>query len=461
MTDPAPPPIDCDDVGEGETLTLLDEGPGMGAAPVELVVLGGGPGRTRVLPFADGAEIVIGRSDTAAVRVEDPAASRRHAVLRREGARIVLRDMGSRNGTMLRGHTIRDQEALVAPGDWLRVGGVDMFVAVRLPGRDLDQPGSGGRVENGAIVVADPAMQRCFVLSRRLARADTTVLLLGETGVGKEVLADQIHRHSSRSERPLVRLNCASLPESLLESELFGHERGAFTGATQRRIGYVEAANGGTLFLDEIGEIPQRVQAKLLRVLEAQAFARIGSTTEIAVDVRFVCATHRDLKAEVQASRFRQDFYFRVAAFTIRVPPLRERRAEIPLLAALFARRFAERTGATPPPIDAEAMGVMMTYAWPGNVRELRNAIEHALVLSDGGPIGVACLPEDVLGAAERPSEPDPDSSLPAHVADLERQRIEVALHEEGGNQTRTAQRLGITRSALLHRLRKYGIVPA
>jgi DNA-binding NtrC family response regulator len=306
------------------------------------------------------------------------------------------------------------------------------------------------------VVVADEAMVRVFELVRKVAAAPTTVLILGETGVGKEVVAEQIHRQSPRAKAPFVRLNCGSLPETLLESELFGHEKGAFTGAEQRKIGYLEAADGGTLFLDEIGELAPTMQAKLLRVIENRRVMRVGGREEIAVDVRIVAATNRDLAAEVKTGRFREDLYFRISAFVIEVPPLRERPIEVGLLAELFTRQFAQRLGVAPPPLRPEAATALMRHRWPGNVRELRNAIERALVLADGGDIGLEDLPETLRRADHTPV----GGAIRDQLADLEQRRIEEALAAEGGNQTRAAKRLGLSRRALIYKLEKYGLKP-
>jgi DNA-binding NtrC family response regulator len=297
-------------------------------------------------------------------------------------------------------------------------------------------------------------MVRVFELVRKVAAAPTTVLILGETGVGKEVVAEQIHRQSARAKGPFVRLNCGSLPETLLESELFGHEKGAFTGAEQRKIGYLEAADGGTLFLDEIGELASTMQAKLLRVIENRRVMRVGGREEIAVDVRIVAATNRDLAAEVKAGRFREDLYFRIAPFVIEVPPLRERPAEVGLLAELFARQFAPRLGVTTPVIHADAAAALRRHRWPGNVRELRNAIERAIVLADGGDIELEDLPPEV----RRADAPPATGAIRDQLADLEQRRIEEALAAEGGNQTRAAKRLGLSRRALIYKLEKYGL---
>lgn len=310
------------------------------------------------------------------------------------------------------------------------------------------------------VCVADPSMVKVFRVAQRVAQTDTTVLITGETGAGKEVLAAQIHRISGRATKPYVRLNCASLPENLLSSELFGHERGAFTGADRRKIGYFEAANGGTLLLDEIGELSPSMQVKLLRVLESRTVLRLGGTTEIPIDVRVLCATHRDLPTEVKAGRFREDLYYRVSAFTLQVPPLRERPAEVGMLCELFLRQQAERAGRPTPTLSPEATTILRSHQWPGNVRELRNAIEHAFVLCDGDVVLPAHLPPAL-------QEPDPASVLPSdrpsstnvkdRLAAIEHASIAQALEEENGNQTRAAKRLGMSRRALIYKMEKYG----
>jgi len=289
------------------------------------------------------------------------------------------------------------------------------------------------------------------------------VLITGETGVGKERIAESIQQASPRATAPFVRLHVGALPETLVESELFGHERGAFTGADKRRRGYFEAASGGTLLLDEIGELPLTVQAKLLRVLESGRVVRIGSTEEISVDVRVIAATNRDLAAEARAGRFREDLFFRLAAFRIDVPPLRQRTAEIPLLAALFARRAARAAGRPSPAITPGALATLERYHWPGNVRELKHVVEAALVLATPGDIGVEHLPPEIRGT--RPAAP-PDrrspapatTDLPESVARVERQAIVDALNACGGNQTRAAEQLGISRRTLIYKMKRLGV---
>ncbi len=318
---------------------------------------------------------------------------------------------------------------------------------------------AGGESE---VIVGDPQMERVFALVRKVADHSITVLIHGETGVGKEVVAEALHRASQRKGKPYVRLNCASIPETLLESELFGHEKGAFTGADRRKIGYFEAANGGTIFLDEIGEIRESVQSKLLRVLEEHKISRVGGTREIDVNVRVVCATNRDLEAEVGRGAFREDLFFRVSAFTIVVPPLRDRPAEIPLLAQHFLRRAARDTGFAEPSISDACAAALRAYAWPGNVRELRNAMERAIVLHSGGAVEIEDLPDRVRDAASSSgaSEGSSDQSgdMRDQIADLERATIVAALESCGGNQTQTAKKLGISRRALIYKMEKYGL---
>ena len=268
-------------------------------------------------------------------------------------------------------------------------------------------------------------------------------------------MAEQIHRQSPRAQKPFVRLNCGSLPETLLESELFGHEKGSFTGADQRKMGYLEAADGGTLFLDEIGELATPMQTKLLRVLENQRFMRVGGREEIAVDVRIIAATNRDLEAEVKAGRFREDLFFRLTAFVVTVPPLRELPIEVGLLAELFTRQFAQRNGVAPPPLRPDAAAALARDRWPGTVRELRTAIERAIVLADGREIGLPDLPEPIRRPA---AAAPPVGAIREQIADLEQRRIEEALAAEGGNQTRAAKRLGLSRRTLIYKLEKYGL---
>jgi two-component system, NtrC family, response regulator AtoC len=320
-----------------------------------------------------------------------------------------------------------------------------------------------------SLVVLDPVMQELTAQARSIARGTLPVLLMGETGVGKEIFAEVIHRASPRSREPFVRLNCGALSESLLEAELFGYERGAFTGATTSKVGLLETAQHGTVFLDEIGELPMPLQVKLLRVLEERALLRVGGTQLRAIDVRFVSATNRDLAERVRAGRFREDLYYRVGGACLVIPPLRERPAEIEPLARAMIASMAPRLGlAGPVEIDAEALAWMHAHRWPGNVRELRNVIERALLLSGAGPIGIKHLPTAHAGLGDAPAtsrEPVPApiatsapaaAALRSAVADTEREQILRALEACGGNQTRAAKMLGIARGTLLARMRAF-----
>jgi DNA-binding NtrC family response regulator/pSer/pThr/pTyr-binding forkhead associated (FHA) protein len=312
---------------------------------------------------------------------------------------------------------------------------------------------------DGSAIVLDAAMRRVYSLVERIADTPMTVLILGETGVGKELVAEAIHKRSSRRDKSLIKLNCAALPETLLESELFGYERGAFTGAERRKVGFFEAADGGTLFLDEIGEMPLALQAKLLRVLERKVITRVGGTAEVATDARLIAATHRDLEAEVRAGRFRQDLMFRIGGFTLVVPPLRDRPSEIVPLAEHFARTAAAEQGRTPPLFTDSARDALVGYSWPGNVRELRNAVERALVLC-ADKIEASDLPEKLRDAAQRVHPVTPAADMRGHLAEVERAAIVAALEAEDQNQTRAARRLGLSRRALIYKMEKYGLKP-
>jgi len=290
----------------------------------------------------------------------------------------------------------------------------------------------------------------------RVARSTVSVLLLGESGTGKELVARAIHAASARSARPFVAVSAAALSPTLLESELFGHERGAFTGADRARVGRFEAASGGTLFLDEIGDLPAEVQVKLLRVLQERTIERLGSNRPVPVDVRFLSATHRDLAAEVAAGRFREDLYYRLAVVTVELPPLRRRRSDIPLLVEHFVAKHAAATGGTARALSREAMDELMRYDFPGNVRELENVVQRCMVMARGSLVTADDLPPALRAASRREGGlEDPDATLPARIAALERRAIDEALAAEQGNQTRAALRLGISERALRYKLAK------
>jgi DNA-binding NtrC family response regulator/pSer/pThr/pTyr-binding forkhead associated (FHA) protein len=306
------------------------------------------------------------------------------------------------------------------------------------------------------LVAEDAATRELFDLARRAARSEVTVLLTGETGSGKEVVAAEIHRASARADGPYVRINCASIPETLIESELFGHERGSFTGADKRRIGFIERAHGGTLLFDEIGELPASLQAKLLRVLEERKVLRIGAVEEVAVDVRFVAATNRDLEREVERGTFRHDLFFRLSAMTLRVPPLRDRPQDLPRLAEHFAQRASQAANRPQARFTDGFVQALLRYPWPGNVRELRNVIERAVILANGTELTVNELPERLAVLA--PVSPRPPSPMRDRLDDVERRALADALRESNGNRTHAAKRLGISRRALLYKLKKYNL---
>jgi two-component system response regulator HydG len=302
------------------------------------------------------------------------------------------------------------------------------------------------------VVAESDAMKAVLLRVRDFADADAPIVIFGESGTGKEIVARALHANGPRRDRPFVAVNVAAVPGELLESELFGHVRGAFTGAATAKEGLLEAANGGTLFLDEIGEMPLPLQAKLLRAVQEGEVRRVGDTRTFAVDVRFVCATHRDLKALIASGRFREDLYYRLKVLSVRVPPLRERRADIlPLARALIAAERRPAAGLSP-----AAEQALLAYGWPGNVRELGNAVKHGCALARGGTIGPDQLPDEVTGAATA----SPDEPLQT-LADVERGHVLRVLERVGGSPLEAARVLGVGRTTLWRKLKGWGIEPA
>jgi transcriptional regulator with PAS, ATPase and Fis domain len=313
----------------------------------------------------------------------------------------------------------------------------------------------------GELVGQSTPMQEVYGLVQKVARTAVSVLVTGESGTGKELVGRAIHRQSPRREGPFVAINCGALPETLLEAELFGHKRGAFTGASADREGLFEAADGGTLFLDEIGEVSSATQVRLLRVLQEGEVTRLGENQPRPVDARIIAATNRNLKAEVQEGRFREDLYFRLNVIPIRLPPLRQRREDILPLAEHFLRRHCQRHGRPLPALNPEARRLLLDYEWPGNVRELEHEMERVLTLGEPGePVGPALLSEEVRGMGEpiRDELPGSDGTLKGRMEQVERRFLEEALGQNNWNQTRTAEVLGLTRQGLIKKLQRYGI---
>jgi transcriptional regulator with PAS, ATPase and Fis domain len=327
--------------------------------------------------------------------------------------------------------------------------------ADRLDSRIRDVMATSER-QAGAFPVIGQSPEWRQVLSKaaQVAVTDTTVFLLGESGTGKEVIARFIHRASPRKHGPFVAINCAALPEQLLESELFGYERGAFTGALQQKAGQIELASTGVLFLDEVSEMSPMAQAKLLRVLQEREFLRLGGTRSVKANVRVIAASNRDLQRAVAERTFREDLFYRLQVFDIRLPPLRERRRDIPLLIDAFLQELNRWTGCSSAGVTPDALEMLVGYEWPGNVRELHNALERAAILCQGG-----LITGEHLSLRSSPSFAAPQR-LP-HLFDVERGAIEQMLHESNGNKSKTARRLGITRTQLYGRLRKYGLESA
>jgi two-component system response regulator AtoC len=477
-------------------------------------------------PLPASGIVRLGRGPENEIRVDDQSVSRQHLAFH-VGAGIEIEDLGSANGTQLF-RTDQDDEPdaptrrnevearltsgerrLLEPGDFVRAGVALVMVQTKQPNsvravRRL----SSHPPQDGPAVLLDPEMKRAYEVALRAAQSGISVLITGETGSGKEIFAETIHQRSNRRNRPFLRLNCAALSESLLESELFGHERGAFTGANHAKPGLLETNDQGTVFLDEIGEMPLSTQAKLLRVLEERSILRVGATKPRPIDVRFIWATNRDLRAEAGAGRFRNDLYYRIAGVEFRVPPLRQRQIEIEPLARLFLRRFCDRSGLPVPELTPSALAALHRYSWPGNVRELKNVMERAPFVCNGEPIGdehiphdpvvrdpdlfepeeaeatqvfvaprfapVRALPERIAaersmperGASERISlqritparTPEPDPPLPNIDSDEERQRVLQALEQCAGNQTRAAKLLGVSRRTLINRLERLNL---
>jgi len=308
------------------------------------------------------------------------------------------------------------------------------------------------------IIFKSRAMNELINLAGRVSRSDATVLIQGESGTGKELFARLVHNMSPRSEKPMITVNCAALPETLLESELFGHEKGAFTGALRRRVGRFEEADEGTLFLDEIGDLSQSVQVKLLRFLQEREFQRVGGNQTIQSDVRIISATNRDLGANVKGGGFREDLYYRLNVVAMTIPPLRERKEDVPPLIDHFLKRFATQMGEETREVHTEARDLLLRYDYPGNVRELENIIERAVVIARDSLISSKDLPFTREQIHEHEGEENPQRSLKEAVEDMERTMVRRAMDETANHQTKAAEILGISERMLRYKLKKYGL---
>jgi len=308
------------------------------------------------------------------------------------------------------------------------------------------------------IIGQSGAMKEVFKAINKVVNSNVTVLIQGESGTGKELVAKAIHYHSkTRANNPFVAVNCTALPESLLESELFGHEKGSFTGAQGRRIGKFEQANTGTIFLDEIGLMSPATQAKVLRVLQEREFERVGGSEMIKVDVRIISATNKDLEEAMRKNEFREDLYYRLSVFPIKIPPLRERKEDIPLLAAFFLKKYGDQENKSIEGISPDALELLMAYNWPGNVRELENAVERAVVLATTKELSVKDLPAAVRSIGEKKIY-ESDNTLSSWIEKLEEEALTQALLENEGNISKTAKKLGIGRATIYRKAKKYGL---
>ncbi|CAN5925542.1 hypothetical protein BH11MYX4_BH11MYX4_57230 [soil metagenome] len=478
----------------------------------------------RAIPLPRSPRVVIGRMHTCDIVIEDESVSRQHAALHSTPNGLSIEDLGSRNKTKIMGRSLgRGESAALAVGSVVEIGYATMFVQVgRPPGARASSqglPGASPHVAAASAIILDPTMQRLYALLDVIAPSPLNVMVLGETGTGKEVFAEAIHNGSRRAHAPLLRINCAALSGSLLESELFGHEKGSFTGALGAKAGLFEAADGGTVFLDEVGELPLDTQSKLLRVIERGEVIRLGSVTPRRVDVRYVAATNRDLQQLIAEQRFRSDLFFRLNGFTVTLPPLRKRRKEIIPLARFFLDRAAQGRQYT---LTTGAEQGLEAYPWPGNVRELKNVVERAIVLAGPAaridpqhlhlpdpetgqeyphdehelsgpndtmpPIPYGTVPNAQSGAWSAPMPPPtgsvsalgamppmgapgmmgptPGFGVPAvNPNDLraqretwERAQIMSALERTSGNQKEAAILLGISRRTLINKIEAYGI---
>ncbi len=436
-------------------------------------------GHVRWVSLTQGKDCVIGRGDKNDIVVRHERVSRQHAVIRC-GAYPELEDLRSLNGTIVEGRKLDPGERVrLREGTAIQIGPVTLILhSTLVEAVGVDEHDKTPSMLPG-MVLKDEKMLALRSLVDDVAPSDLSVLILGETGTGKELLARMMHDQSPRQNGPFVRLNCAALPETLAESELFGHERGAFTGADRQKTGLIEAADGGTLFLDEVGELTLTLQAKLLRVLDAGEVLPVGAVKAKKVAVRIVAATNRDLREAVSGGDFRADLFYRLSGVVVNVPPLRNRRNDIPALVEFFAQGCAGRASKPVPLFAAEAMSALCAYEWPGNVRELKHVIERVVLLAKNGFVTAAELQLDAARLWVPPSTRDlpsltdgeygdsptrvtvervPEAPARSKAAQTDRERIVDALARAHGNQGRAARLLGISRRTLINRLDEYGL---
>jgi two-component system, NtrC family, response regulator AtoC len=444
---------------------------------------------SRMMPMPESGELSIGRAEDCDIILDNPSVSRRHAVLRIVSGAVSVKDMDSANGTRIGGKRLPpDGEGPVPPGVAILIGSASLVVHHLASAQSFERPGREGNsalrevimatehlraLKSGRkslasaspcsdLVVESTVMRKLFELVDRIAPGTIAVLLTGETGVGKEVVAAAIHDRSPRRFQPYLRLNCSAFAENLLESELFGHEAGAFTGARAAKPGLFETANGGTVLLDEIGEMPMPIQAKLLRVIETREVIPIGGTRVRKLDVRFISATNRDMRDRIRKGLFREDLYFRLSGVSVEVPPLRTRRSEIAPLARSFAAEAAEALGRkVAPDLAPDALRFLEEQPWPGNVRELRNCVERAVLVSNLNTLTLEDIDPNREASLAHETQKPTRSIVPRDIAaseSAELEQIKEALSLCAGNQTRAAVLLGIARRTLVKKLASMGL---
>jgi two-component system, NtrC family, response regulator GlrR len=429
-------------IDRSSALLRLDPSTGKLLERQYVVRVASGPDAGRELPLK--GTMIIGTHTDAGLQLTDPTVSRYHVELHARGDGVRVRDLGSKNGVLLSG--VKVQEMVIEATALLTVGRT--VLQIGFAEQDLGLP--EGASAFGSVLGGSPAMQQLLGTLQRVAPTDSTVLLLGESGTGKEVLAEAIHQASPRRNKKLVVFDCAAVSTDMVESELFGHVKGAFTGAIADRRGAALEADGGTLFLDEVGELAPEVQPKLLRLLEAQTIHRVGDNLTHSVDVRVLAATHRDLQADVAAGRFRADLYYRLAVVMVKVPPLRERTGDLPLLVAHFVAQLGRPGFELPEPLQRS----LAEYHWPGNVRELRNVVERALAGQDFEPLlhGARDLARETL--KELPFKQAKEKL----IEDFTREYFSELFQRHGGNVSKTAAAAGIARTHVHKMMSRLGL---